>query len=539
MKVAIYSRKSVFTSKGESVENQVELCRRYILANLLEVTERDITVFEDEGFSAKDTKRPEFQRMLARIRRKEFQCLVCYRLDRVSRSVGDCSRLIEELRELDVSFISVTERFDTTTPMGKAMLMVASVFAQLERETLAERVRDNMFLLARTGRWLGGTTPTGFTSEKTEKIDLDGRKRTACKLKYDPKEIQTVQTIFQAFLELQSITGVYKRLVDLGIRSRSGSWFSKLGIKQILQNPVYCIADKNARDYFVARGSDICFPEEDCSTERGLISYNKRDYKKKNAPRQEMSEWIIAIGKHKGIVTGRQWVSIQEILDANRPASPGANAFNDYCLLSGLILCGKCGRRMFSRLRRNKGTDGVYDYICDGKLQGGKKVCDCQNLNGQQTDDMVCDYLMQYTDSGSELHRRLEGLAEDLKRQQKVDPIAELDARIARCDGQISSLVDQLSQPGLGQALLARINAKVEELTGELEQLAAQKKQLEENRNSIASREQNLELVASVLSTFRACFPEMTIQEKRSLIRLLVQKIIWNGENLHIFIYGE
>ena len=252
-----------------------------------------------------------------------------------------------------------------------------------------------------------------------------------------------------------------------------------------------------------------------------------------------MSEWIIAIGKHKGIVTGRQWVSIQEILDANRPASPGANAFNDYCLLSGLILCGKCGRRMFSRLRRNKGTDGVYDYICDGKLQGGKKVCDCQNLNGQQTDDMVCDYLMQYTDSGSELHRRLEGLAEDLKRQQKVDPIAELDARIARCDGQISSLVDQLSQPGLGQALLARINAKVEELTGELEQLAAQKKQLEENRNSIASREQNLELVASVLSTFRACFPEMTIQEKRSLIRLLVQKIIWNGENLHIFIYGE
>lgn len=539
MKVVIYSRKSVFTSKGESIENQVELCRRYILANLPEVAEEDVTVFEDEGFSAKDTKRPQFQQMLTRIRRKEFQCLVCYRLDRVSRSVGDCSRLIEELRDLDVSFISVTERFDTTTPMGKAMLMVASVFAQLERETLAERVRDNMFMLARTGRWLGGTTPTGFVSEKTEKVDVDGKKRTACKLKHDPEEIKTVRIIFQKFLELHSVSGVYKYLAEAGIRSRSGSWYSKIGIKQILQNPVYCAADKDARDYFVAQGSDICFPETDCSEEYGLLAYNKRDYKKKNAPRQDVSEWIIAMGKHRGIVTGRQWVAIQEILNANRPASAGTNTFNDYCLLSGLILCGKCGRRMFSRLRRNKGTDGVYDYICDGKLQGGKKVCDCRNLNGQQTDDMVCDYLMQYADKGSDLHRRLERLADTLKRQQKANPIAELDARIARCNGQISSLVDQLSQPGTGQTLLARINAKVEELTGELEQLTAQKKQLEESQDRIAGQEQDLELVASLLSSFRRYFPEMTLQEKRSLIRLLVQKIVWDGEDLHIFIYGE
>ena len=539
MKVAIYSRKSVFTSKGESIENQVELCRRYILANLPEVAEEDVTVFEDEGFSAKDTKRPRFQQMLARIRRKEFQCLVCYRLDRVSRSVGDCSQLIEELRDLDVSFVSVTERFDTTTPMGKAMLMVASVFAQLERETLAERVRDNMFMLARTGRWLGGTTPTGFVSEKTEKVDVDGKKRTACKLKHDPEEIRTVRIIFQKFLELHSVSGVYKYLAEAGIRSRSGSWYSKLGIKQILQNPVYCVADKDARDYFVNRNADVCFPEEDCSEELGLLAYNKRDYKKKNAPRQEVSEWIIAIGKHPGIVTGKQWCAVQTVLDGNRPSSLTGKPFNDYCLLSGLIVCGKCGRRMFSRLRRSKGADGVYDYICDGKLQGGKKICDCQNLGGRQTDDMVCDYLMQYADKGSDLHRRLEELAGALKRQQEADPIAPLDAAIAKCEAQLDSLVEQLSQPGLGQTLLPRINTKAEELAKELERLTAEKKRLEENQDRIAGREMDLELVAGALSSFRSCFPEMTLQEKRSLIRLLVQKIVWDGEDLHIFIYGE
>lgn len=87
---------------------------------------------------------------------------MCYRLDRVSRSVGDFADLIRRLEGWGVAFLCIREKFDTSTPMGKAMMYIASVFAQLERETIAQRVRDNMCLLARTGRWLGGTTPTGF-----------------------------------------------------------------------------------------------------------------------------------------------------------------------------------------------------------------------------------------------------------------------------------------------------------------------------------------------------------------------------------------
>lgn len=94
-----------------------------------------------------------------------FRMLIVYRLDRISRSIGDFTALIERLAQLNVAFVSIREQFDTSTPMGRAMMYIASVFSQLERETIAERIRDNLHELAKTGRWLGGITPTGFASE--------------------------------------------------------------------------------------------------------------------------------------------------------------------------------------------------------------------------------------------------------------------------------------------------------------------------------------------------------------------------------------
>ncbi len=91
-----------------------------------------------------------------------FNYIVVYRLDRISRNVGDFAGLIERLSAMNTAFVCIKEQFDTSTPMGRAMMNIAAVFAQLERETIAERVRDNLVLLARTGRWLGGVTPLGF-----------------------------------------------------------------------------------------------------------------------------------------------------------------------------------------------------------------------------------------------------------------------------------------------------------------------------------------------------------------------------------------
>ncbi|WDU84245.1 recombinase family protein [Caloramator sp. Dgby_cultured_2] len=154
MKFAIYSRKSKFTEKGDSVENQVIMCKEFIEKNFKDI--ESILVYEDEGFSGGNTNRPEFQRLLKDAKEKKFDVLICYRLDRISRNIAHFSLLINQLQELGISFISIREQFDTSTPMGRAMMYIASVFAQLERETIAERVRDNMLELAKSGRWLGG-----------------------------------------------------------------------------------------------------------------------------------------------------------------------------------------------------------------------------------------------------------------------------------------------------------------------------------------------------------------------------------------------
>ena len=209
--IALYSRKSKFTGKGESIGNQVELGKEYVRVHFGDAAVDKIVVYEDEGFSGGNLNRPAFKRMMDAAKKRQFKAIIVYRLDRISRNVSDFSGLIEELARLDISFISIKEQFDTSTPMGRAMMYIASVFSQLERETIAERIRDNMHELAKTGRWLGGTTPTGFESEAIKSITVDGKTKKACKLKLVPEEADIVKTItFDMALVCRWFTGQAK-----------------------------------------------------------------------------------------------------------------------------------------------------------------------------------------------------------------------------------------------------------------------------------------------------------------------------------------
>ena len=164
MRIIIYSRKSKWTGKGESVENQITMCREYIERFIEGSENAEISVYEDEGFSGKNTNRPQFKEMMKVIKQEKVDYLVCYKLDRLGRNLVDLASLMETLENLSISFVSIKEKFDTSTPIGKAMLLFSGVLAQMEREQIAERVRDNMIMLARSGRWLGGNTPLGFVS---------------------------------------------------------------------------------------------------------------------------------------------------------------------------------------------------------------------------------------------------------------------------------------------------------------------------------------------------------------------------------------
>ena len=137
MRIAVYVRKSKWTGRGESIENQIFLCREYIEKYIENSREAQILVYRDEGFSGKDTNRPQFQKMLADMKLRPFQYLVCYRLDRLGRNLADLALLIEKLNREHTEFVSIRERFDTSTPMGKAMVYFSGVLAQMERERRA------------------------------------------------------------------------------------------------------------------------------------------------------------------------------------------------------------------------------------------------------------------------------------------------------------------------------------------------------------------------------------------------------------------
>ena len=124
-------------ARGESIGNQVELCRAYIRTAFGDAYADGAVIFEDEGFSGGNLDRSDFKRMMKAARDHQFKAVVVYRLDRISRNISDFSSLIEELGRLEIDFVSIRESFDTSSPMGWAMMYIVSVFSQLERETIA------------------------------------------------------------------------------------------------------------------------------------------------------------------------------------------------------------------------------------------------------------------------------------------------------------------------------------------------------------------------------------------------------------------
>ena len=131
----IYARQSVDRKDSISIESQIDFCK-------YELKGGSCRVFKDKGYSGKNTDRPEFQKLLGEIRKGKVRRVVVYKLDRISRSILDFANMMELFQEYDVEFVSSTEKFDTSTPMGRAMLNICIVFAQLERETIQKRVTD-------------------------------------------------------------------------------------------------------------------------------------------------------------------------------------------------------------------------------------------------------------------------------------------------------------------------------------------------------------------------------------------------------------
>ena len=538
--IAIYSRKSKFTGKGESIGNQVELCKEYVRNMFGEGDAERCVVFEDEGFSGGNLKRPDFQKMMEGVRKRKFKAIVVYRLDRISRNISDFTNLIDELTKLDVSFVSIREQFDTSTPMGRAMMFIISVFSQLERETIAERIRDNMHELAKTGRWLGGNAPTGFKSEPVSKVTVDGKTRKSFKLVPIPEEAEIPKMIFDLYTETDSLTAVEAEMLRRRIKTKQGKDFTRFAIKAILQNPVYMVADEDAYHYFKEREADVCFSKEAFDGTCGIMSYNRTDQEKGKATVPlPVSQWIIALGKHPGLVPSKQWIKVQESLDRNK-SKAYRKPRNNEALLTGLIYCA-CGERMYPKLSNRKTVDGdpIYTYVCKMKERSKRERCNKRNANGNVLDTAIIEQIKVLTEHDSSFIAQLEKSRQFYtgNREQYESQLADLRTEYAENEKTINGLIDSLGMVGDSIAK-PRVLKRIEDLTEVNREIENRIRELEGLTSVNGLSDMEFDMLRQMLSIFRRNVDGMSIEEKRAAIRTVVRKVIWDGVSAHVVLFG-
>lgn len=229
LRCAIYTRKS--SEEGleqdfNSLHAQREASEAFILSQKHEGWQLIKTEYDDGGYSGGNMNRPGLQRLMQDIEAGRIDVVVVYKVDRLSRSLHDFAKMVEVFDRHKVSFVSVTQQFNTTTSMGRLTLNVLLSFAQFEREVTGERIRDKIAASKKKGMWMGGPVPLGYKVEERNLLP-------------NPDEVPTVQNIFARYLALGSVRALQQELNSQGIKTRSGSMFYRGMLYGMLRNPVY------------------------------------------------------------------------------------------------------------------------------------------------------------------------------------------------------------------------------------------------------------------------------------------------------------
>lgn len=537
---AIYSRKSKFTGKGESIENQIELCKNQLI-NKYNIKEENIKIYQDEGFTGYNTNRPQFQEMIKDIRNKKIKCVIVYRLDRISRNVTDFCNLKNEFIKYNTDFISVTENFDTSTPMGRAMLMISSVFAQLERDTIAERIRDNMYELAKTGRWLGGNTPLGYKSEKVETLSVDGKRKNLYKLDIVFEEAEIIKLIWNKMCELKSLSKLEVYLLQKGIKTRNGNNFTRFSLITILKNPVYVVADNKIKDFFEKMNVTIYETGiEKCNGINGLLAYNKREeLMGKTKSYKDITEWIIAVGKHQGIIPSKQFIKVWNLIVNNKDKRCRVPRQNT-SILSGIIRCKYCGNYMRPRLRNTVTIDNKrnFSYLCVLKEKSRKRLCKCKNINGIETDMIVIEKISELKLPTNMLINKIKLLInnKEKKSDKRINELQTLNTILSRNKRKVEALIDKMAI--IDGELIADITAQIKSIKSKNLEIEKRIIELSKETEKEIDKDEVTVLALNIINKYMSSFDSLNIVDKRLMIKSLVNTIESDGENIYINYMG-
>lgn len=450
-------------------------------------------MFIDRGCSGKNLDRPQFQQLLGEIRGGTIRRVIVYRLDRISRSVLDFSNLIQCFQQYDVSFVSTVERFDTSSPIGKAMLMIVMVFAQLERETIQQRVTDAYRSRCRKGFYMGGRIPYGFRLAETT---LQG-KRTK---RYLPcqEELDVVEALYQQYAQPeQSFSAVARWAEKAGIRNRSGVPFSRMAIRDILLSPLYARFDGALYRYFQSLGVELANPEEDFVGLWGGYLYTGSGNRSRSRPGPGQ---VLVLAPHEGIIHSALWLQCRRTCMDRQPAARPNRSPASW--LTGLLQCSQCGSRLSWKHRsRKNGPDRRY-LLCPRRGAG----CGLPVLDADQVEAAV----------DACLREKLSALAASASPLDQTGHALRLEA----IDREIADLLRQI--PLASGSVMAYINQTVADLERQKESLSRVLSRWEEN--------------AHVLSPQAfSHWEELTLQERRAAAGCVLERVSVASDRLTLF----
>lgn len=490
---AIYARQSVDRKDSISIESQIEFC-------LYEVRGDAYRIYEDKGYSGKNTDRPKFQEMITDIRNGEIDAVIVYKLDRISRSILDFANLMELFQKFHVSFVSSTEKFDTSTPMGRAMLNICIVFAQLERETIQKRVLDAYYSRSQKGFYMGGRVPYGF-----RRVPATIQGIQTSKYVIHPEEAEQIKLLFQIYADPHASFGtIVKYFQEHGILKNGKRW-DRARIAEHLHNPIYVRADQAIYEFYKNQGTIIVNDASDFIGTNGCYLYKGPDAKGPKS--NDLENQILVLAPHEGFIPSDIWLKCRIKCLNNRQIQPGRPVVHTW--LAGKIKCGNCGYALTRKLYKNR---NVIYYLCTNRMNS-RGCVGCGIIHAPELEALIYRQMCEKLKEFEILHSGP---------QLQAPQACAIETQLAKTEEEIQNLVARLADAN--EVLSTYINEKIVELDAQkkalLKQLSIRKPEASGSTKQIQGYLKNWE--------------KLSVDDKRLVVDALIEIIHATSERIEI-----
>ena len=477
MRCGLYIRVSTDMQKDHGESLDVQLKRLHAYADSKE-NWSVAAIYKDAGVSAKNTNRPEFNRMIEDIEQGKIDAILCTKLDRLFRNTRDFLNTTDDFEKKNIKFVCLEGSIDTSTPAGRVFSTMRAAFAQFERETTAERVRDVMRSRAEEGKWNGGVSPYGYYSENKG-------------LKINPVEAKVIQDTYALYLNQQSIRYICQKYNIDGIKTRKGELWSLTSITRILTNPFYY----------------------------GIVTYSKRSHAYSGELRRN-KKFIHSNGKHLPIISKELFDRVQTVIARQTKSAPKANA---KYLLTSVVYCGVCGSRMYGMSTGRPNMKHAY-YRCSGHIQKGNAKCSGNAMRVDNLEDSVIKELRNLSINRNKLEDALKDLTKHNSENvdSTRDRLGAMETRLIKIKSKRQKIFELYEEESINKADFMSRKTVVDE------EEALANKEVEALRNTASGTDfasYDLDSTVGLFQDMKDVYDELDLTDRKELIRRLLTDI--------------